>query len=412
MLSSNSDNAVSSVRFSKYFFLFFLLIVWHFEPAYFSKIKSVDLFFSIGKTASFIAVLLLLLVKRNIKITWMFLSLITYSVVLVLSTAINGGAITTSFVIAFSMVAFFLIVREMLETDTRTAVSVLMLIFECLIYANLIIMYLYPRGLYRNTVHTTRFGWLFGHQNSNILYVLGAICIAMVYFMGNRNAIGRIRAVLLILMSSITVAKTGSANGLIGFALFFILLIVNAKRIRINVFYGLLITLVLFVIIVVLRKQRIFAFLIDLLNRDVSFSGRDKIWNAAIRCFHNKPWFGYGVESSAVAEMRFGGVETTHNKILFALYQGGVALTIPFFGIILAAAKNLANPKMIMPTLAITGAIISLLIQMQAESYNSLLFFFFFFLSEGVQYLTDYCYGELGQRNHYRKWISLKVSRS
>lgn len=391
MRNKKISNRRHTIRVPKVFFLYLFLVIWHFEPTYFSTLRIIDSMFSIGKITSFIVVTIMLAIRRKISNTKMLTSIGIYSSVLLLSTIINEGNIVNAVTTVASMITLYLIVCEMLNSHPGTAVSVFMLVFECLIYSNLIIMFLYPRGVYNIRANGKRFYWLLGQQNANILYVMCAFCVAIMFYILHKNDRGKYRSFLLSAMGILTILKSGSANGYIGLFLFFVLLIVNRNKVRITVFHGLLFSFVIFLTIVIFRKQYLFENIISTLNRDLTFSGRLNIWDAGIRCFLEKPLLGFGVEYLAVAKMRFCGFETSHNKLLYILYQGGIALAVPFIGIIVSAGRNLATQQRTIATVILSSAIVTVMTLMQAESYATAVFYFIFFLTDGMQKLASYC---------------------
>ncbi len=372
------------LRISKAFFLYLFLILWQFELGYLDTISIISTVFNFGKIASLGVILLIVLQRGTLRLTRMFAFVIMYAIFLLMSTLANGGAIFSAVSIVASMLAMYLIITEMFRSDTRTAVRVLMFLFEVLIYANLVVMILHPRGIYRvGNIYQTRFYWLFGHQNENIVYVLFALITASAYravFGGEKRMV---RPFLLIAACIVTVVLTRAATGYVGLFIYFVIMLINRKKCRITVFHGLAVCIVLFFIFVFARRMDAFDFVITrVLNRTLTFSGRTDIWDSALNYISQKPVIGYGLEAGSVTSYKLGGVVTPHNKILYVLYQGGAALLIFFFGILISAAGNTRrfSSKRITPVL--TAVIFSILVQIQMESYMKSAFYFPFFMTE------------------------------
>lgn len=77
--------------------------------------------------------------------------------------------------------------------------------------------------------------------------------------------------------------------------------------------------------VVVLRLQELFSFLIvDILHRDLTLTTRTVVWDKAFDVIESAPLFGYGLEDSVTAQIRFGTVESSHNFFLDQIYYGGV----------------------------------------------------------------------------------------
>lgn len=379
------------LRISKAYFLYLFLILWQFELGYFDTISIISTLFDYGKIVSLGVILLIVLQTGTFRPTRMFAFIVMYAVFLIMSTLANGGAVLSAVSVVASMLAMYLIITEMFRSNTRMAVMILMFLFEILIYANLVVMLLYPRGIYRvGNIYQTRFYWLFGHQNENIVYVLFALIIATAYrclFAGEKRMV---RPFLLEAASVVTVILTRAATGYVGLFIYTVMVLVNRKKIRITVFHGLTISIILFLLLVVLRRLDAFDFVITrVLYRNLTFSGRTEIWDSALYYIGQKPAFGYGLEPGSVTSYKLGGVVTPHNKILYVLYQGGVVLLIFFFGILLSAAGNTRrfSNKRITPNLI--AVIFSVLVQMQMESYLKAAYYFPFFMTEVLACFPD-----------------------
>ena len=93
--------------------------------------------------------------------------------------------------------------------------------------------------------------------------------------------------------------------------------------------------------IVVLRLQELFSFLIvDVLHRDLTLTTRTIVWDKAFDVIESAPIFGYGLEESVTAQIRFGTVESSHNYFLDQIYYGGVvALCLLMLGLYMLGSR-------------------------------------------------------------------------
>lgn len=370
-------------------FLYFFLIIWQFDLTYLSRFEIVDTVYKLGKVASFAIIVVITLMRGTYRMTRMFLFIICYSAVLVLSTIINNGPIFSAVSSGASLIAMYLIIHEMLQTEPKAATSIFMLMFGTMIYANVILMLLYPRGLYNTADYSTRFYWLFGQQNSNVIYSLCTIIAAIIYKEMHKGDRVNTRVFLLIFASYVNVIITGSATGILGIVIMTIVIIVNWKKPLITLYHGIIVSTAVFVIIVLLRKQNIIVTMITiLLHRDLTFSGRFVLWSTAIEEFLKRPILGAGIETTTVFTMLYG-FETPHNKVLFTLYQGGVLLLISLMGAIFSAAESLKSRSGSKTAMVLNAVLIAFVIQMQAESYVKTIFFFPFILTDYLYELSD-----------------------
>ena len=65
--------------------------------------------------------------------------------------------------------------------------------------------------------------------------------------------------------------------------------------------------------IVLLRLQNIFSFIIqNILGKDLTFTGRTRIWDNAIEFIKARFIIGYGKETGAVIASKLGDIKFTH----------------------------------------------------------------------------------------------------
>lgn len=386
------------LRVSKKEIGWFFLLIFFFNTTYLSRFSLLENIFNYGRVAV-LFVILLMIVKniQNFHPSGLFILLSVYEVYLICITFYRGGALITSITSAMAMMGFVLIIEFLGKRDLRVLLNVLMLIFELLIYANFVVMLLFPEGLY-NTGGTRKY-WLFGHQNGISLYVLCAIVVSVLwsYFTPSEkgaslrygkhfqiciggNGILKPRALALIGISILSIIWVWSATSVAGLAVLAITLILTRMKIRLNMKQAIIVSIVFFFGFVILRVQDNFAFIIEtVLKRNLTFSARTAIWDNALYYISRRPVFGYGVEMTSVATERFG-FNTTHCKYLYTMYQGGTILVI-FFLFILLYISNLVKKvrsEMAVIFIAYSWAI---LIQMQFESYTEPIFYLPFILA-------------------------------
>lgn len=366
------------------FFLYLFLIIWFMDLPYFTVVPSISIIFNGGKIISSIFILVIYLSKRHIRMSKMFHFVILYSIVLVLSSIINGTAVMTAIVSVATIICFYLTLHEMMCSHPAIGVDVLQLLFELMIYVNLLLMILFPRGIY-NISNSTRHYWLFGHQNANSFFCYGGIIVGVLYCEIKKKKSLINRSFFLISASLVTIVITHSANGYMGLATVCLIIVLNKYNIKPTIFHGFVVSCTIFILIVLLRKQELFSYIITVvLHRDLTLSSRLSIWDQALYYFSQKPLLGYGLEAVASSRAKFGGVATPHNTFLNLLYQGGIVLFFTWIGIILSPIK-IIKKRMDSKTVRIINAvIISILIQAQVESVYTVITFFPLFLADNI----------------------------
>ena len=382
------------IRISEEKVFYFFLLIWYFELTYFTTISWLDKLYTIGKAVSAVIIVMLCMQKRDYKFTIMertrctpiqfIWAVVIYEVILVFRTLVCGGALVSALIAAGSLIVLVMALNYMLSSDAKGTLNILMLIFELIIYCNFATVILFPKGLYHIREGAERFYWLVGHQNATILYVLCAIVIAVLfskYGAENDGKKFRLRSVLLIFVSCATIVIIWSATAIVGLFVFGLLLLFNRKGVKLSVRIAILFSLLLFLGIVVFRMQDYFSVIIvNVLHRDVTFTNRTVIWDKAMECIQQHPILGYGVELSKVAKQRFG-YNTTHNKYLYTLYQGGGLLVVSFLSVLYSVTKPLKKHAGSIAAIVITASIWALLIQMQFESYTLTVFYIPFILA-------------------------------
>lgn len=82
-------------------------------------------------------------------------------------------------------------------------------------------------------------------------------------------------------------------------------------------------------------------FIVDILEKDMTFTGRTEMWYSALRIFTNSPIWGYGfVDSDWYRAHMSNRAVGAHNYILNTLVYGGIMLLTLYF---IIAAKSIGN---------------------------------------------------------------------
>lgn len=113
----------------------------------------------------------------------------------------------------------------------------------------------------------------------------------------------------------------------------------GSKVLNLKIYYS--IALLFFVLVVLLRVQDHLSFLIqDILNRDLTFTGRTYIWDYAIESISNNKIFGIGIYDFALRLSRTG-VYHAHCTLLNITFEAGILGLISYFSIwILSVVKS------------------------------------------------------------------------
>ena len=315
--------------------LFALLLIPFFEPTFVEqRMWLLDKVFFLFQLAALI-VALANVVTRKIKLSPFFLCITGYQTYLCIVTLFCRGNL---FGIVSSSARVFTI-ATLLEISLKCHPGITMKVLRNYSLLILIIMFisaaLAPHGLYispeaaesanPNDVNFIRY--FLGHKNAALPFLMPGFVAATVLWKREKTSGSAAAAVayyvLLILTAAIIDSKTSLVVCGLLIASVFLAKIDLVKKI--NPFAWLAGAICANVSITLFRIQYYFPALTKLLGRDVTFTGRTTIWDAAIDLFLKRPLFGYGYTHDTTARSHFLGIfNKPHNIYFSAVYYGGL----------------------------------------------------------------------------------------
>lgn len=374
----------------------FLLLLPFFEPPYFNEISSLNILFSGWLMLS--TIIAILLYFKNNKLSKYMILIILYGIVLIFTTAISEyGVIKTAISEFINIFGLSLIIEYYAKKNSKLLIQNLLIIFEIYILINLFTILVYPNGLYMAQDTGVKTYWFLGHDNQHLKYLLIGCCLSFLYSIMNFNKI-RMRTILLFIISTVTVIFRKSGTALFSWPIFLFLILIyilykKEKKLIPSVFFN--INIASFFAVVILRIQKIFKYIIvDLLNKNLTFTGRIYIWDTVMEYIKNSLFFGYGMESRAIKLSKFsksGAVDAVngHNLFLETMYMGGIFLIILLLIIIKTSIKELGKHKNDIVSKILSITIFVLLISTLTESYYLSSFIIIFTLGYNVKYFVS-----------------------
>lgn len=230
------------------------------------------------------------------------------------------------------------------KAEPKKTIGILGMILYILSVVNFVTIILFPNGLYATERYTSN--WFFQYDNTHIFMFLPAILINILYDELYRKKIS-FRTIILLVVIGYCVYYCNSASSVFIYTIFIIYIFFRKtlnyiKLLNINTYIK--VGIILFFLIVVFRIQNIFYFLIvEVLHKNMNYTGRTDVWDTVMRYISNNPIIGYGIESTEVFSAKMGHIYYTHahNTILNVLYKGGVLSLMPFLLIINFAKEKL-----------------------------------------------------------------------
>ena len=298
-----------------------------------------------------IPLIILLYLGNNIKpsrISWLtgFYGLSGFISVLINRGDIADGLITVGMPVAIVLIMDYCSRYKVFVLEICT------IIFEVLIYSNLISIILYPNGVVTGVGiklgGTAGQTWyVLGMRNNFILFLLPGLTFAFLYMIYSKNYK---RAYYLYLATLLQIILTGSATSLLVVIVFGAIFFI--PKLNNNLFYYLWVCIganILIVLLNIQNKLKVLKwFITKVLKRSLDFTNRTEIWKLAIKKIKLAPIFGYGntmTLSFLGRREKFSGGSTVpdhaHNHWLQVLIYGGFVGLISYVILLTSCIKKI-----------------------------------------------------------------------
>lgn len=320
---------------------------------------------------------------------------ILFSAALVFSTILNHGETKIAILDGLVLISLFSLCEMMLKKSLMTFLDAMSPLMSTLVVLNFITLIAFPNGMYINTVLRSSFwsspnNWLLGYDNAFFAYLLPAMLFSIIrniYL--KRTPISAVRTIIICSICFYSVLsrwQAGSVVSILLFGVLSLLIILNIEPKFFNSVSYLLGNVILFFGIVVFRLQNVFAdLIIHGLGKDLSFTGRTRVWDASFKSIGRSLWTGYGLEDvyKTIGKLK---LSSTHNSFLWILYRGGILQFLPFTAMIMDSTIQLFKNRN-KPYVAIAAAGMCCMFlnwQIEAITANSLMMLFIFSYYIGI----------------------------
>lgn len=317
----------------------FILLMPIFQPIYLDYITSNFHFYTLLQYAS-LAYILIGLIQRRTRLSNVSILAIIMHLWILLATIVGNGYFHEAFRLCRCIVYAFLIF-DFYKDQFELLLKQLMLHSEICIYANLFTLLIAPNGFLsrNNSAYGMTQEWFLGADAYFIMWILPALVVAWIYaFAFKRNK----RAIIISLASIVTEIIRGSGTGIVAVSVFFIVMLLPFVKKFLTPLRSACIGVIIFVCIILFRRTDFVSPVLDLLGKDVTFTGRLTIWDNAINCVLNKPILGYGVLTNDSMINYLGrsstgiwaGATHCHCQFLQIAFQGGFIALLLMISII------------------------------------------------------------------------------
>lgn len=383
-------NITLSKKTIRIYMLYIFLLLPFFEMPYLFVLSStIGTICKIHKIIS--GIIIGILVIRDRKYSKIINYIVLYLLVLVFATIYNRGDYQYLFSISLGILVLSLITDYGTRNNPFQFLGAFELMLSIMIYINFILIVLNPNGLYVAADTLYWENWLLGYRNSLILYVFPALLCSVKN--GYRNNKLYFRTKILFVISFLSTMLSGSSTLLVG--LFLTLIFMALKKIFIhkkimNVYSYIITYITAFLGIIILRIQNWFSFIIvNVLKRDLTFTGRIFIWDYVIEFIKFKPILGYGVENTIIrySKTKIWKSFHAHNMFLEILYKTGLIGFIIFLKIISLSANELNKTKNELISKFVAWQLFSFMILLLMEAYSFIYIFYIFVFAFNIKFI-------------------------
>jgi O-antigen ligase len=198
---------------------------------------------------------------------------------------------------------------------------------------NIAIMVIYPKGIF------PMYGIHFlGIRTRFTEYSIALIYIALLYYNNFSNKDKKAKKIMWcsIIIAAVNILIQWIATGIIVVILIFIIYgcIKKIKNIDLVYIFGFALLIIMTINLVNGNLLNIFGGIFELLNKDITLTGRTLIWSNAIKIVKKYFWIGYGYVNDGNIIPYSSGLWQAHNTILQSMCESGIIGTVTFFYII------------------------------------------------------------------------------
>ncbi len=376
------------IRFNYREFLFsalgFFLMIPFFKPNYiYEKMPAVNtifMYYLYGAIGIIFLYYITDLIRRKKAPSKIMVMITLYSVSLMLSTFLSDGPLMAAVREGFSYMALFALSEILLSKSLNMFLRVITPILNLLIIINFATLLIWPKGMYRSYVGSmelfnTGNNWILGYDNAFIAYVLPAFLFSLISYLYVRPTFfSKIKALIISAICIYTIFSRWHATGVVCMVVFIpvaLLIFMDKLPAIANAKTYLWGNVVVFFSFVIFRIQELFSYIIkELLDKDLTFSGRIGVWDLSLKSFYEAPLFGYGIEALSKTIARIS-INSSHNQYLWIIYRGGLVHFLPFMGMVFSAVKRLYEKRSIAYVKLTAVCLCSIFILWQFESIST-----------------------------------------
>ena len=330
----------------------------------------------------------IILYLKERKVTVFGISVFLYYTLLFAFSVINNTDFTYAFYSTVEVLLLLTIFALYKEHISIVIVS-FAAIFSLSVYVNLAIMILYPTWMFEAKDVSQSFLLGGNYNQMGVRLLCGAVTsvIAIKY-----SKWWLLNTIILFIVAFVTLAIVTSMTSLANLIVFGLFCLIPSLLLRKIAIFSLFVVFILFQIFIVFYgegiQQNEFAVYIieDVLNKDLTFTGRTYLWERSGILFSESPIIGYGfMNEDWFLEHISAKALGPHNFIYSVLLEGGIVLFAQYIFICVVALKKFVRQFDALASY-ILMAIVVLMFMMVMEVFST---FYVIFLLTLAYYYKD-----------------------
>lgn len=330
---------------------------------------------------------------KNKKISFNIVLITLFCLFLILPTILSpAGDLNNCISTILSILTPCLLIDYSMSKNSLLTLRSLNLLFEVMVYLNFLTILIYPNGMYISSTTGYYENWLLGYDNLHIFTIILAITFSVLYSYRKDDKIN-LRSKLCILVCMLSIFIRWSGTAVIAASVILIYLIFSKLINKFSIFNiknYFIAYIIAFIGIIILRIQNKFSyFIVNILNKDITFTGRTFIWDYIIDYIKTKPLLGYGMELSSYRYNKsyIWHSYHAHNEFLEIFYIGGIALFLTFIAILFTIIKRLYNNRSYKEVKFLSWILLSVFVITLTEVYTISLLFLLIIVSMNIEHI-------------------------
>lgn len=361
--------------------LFFILIPL-ILPDYFSQLGTITSIFTLITGTAFLILVCLTVLKKRFNL---FVIISIFFVAWRSFSSYYFSSEILDIVNSIRIISIMLLINLTIKNFPKSTLQSLSLVFALYSILNFITYLLFPNGLYLVNLKPA---WLLGEENQFGFFLIPAMILIVIDSWYRYQKVSW-ASIVLISIITINLIMAWSATSVVAgfFVLFSILLNLQKKIKPLYSFFTLSIAYIILWLVIVRANSISFfeTIIINILGKDLTFSGRTRIWDAVFDKLPESLWNGFGINSEVLA----GWVTyfAAHNMILQVLLDIGIIGLIILLICIIVGGIKLQKYKSKRITVLLLIGIFGILIGGLTESYRLNYLFLLLTLAFNVNFL-------------------------